>query len=170
MAESTLQGLIGEIKEFLEWIKDTLEDDEARKSLLEDVGLEPTDPPPKPNVPQDKLDSIGRYQQTVNADKAALDSTLSDLRAVFDSVRSFISSFSLSPALVGEVTNRFLNLLALNYIRLRKPKLFVAAQAASFVEDTGAPFLSGKISLEKHRQGLHRWRLLSAEDNPHRAR
>ena len=45
MAESTLQGLIGEIKEFLEWIKDTLEDDEARKSLLEDVGLEPTDPP-----------------------------------------------------------------------------------------------------------------------------
>jgi len=146
MAESTLQGLIGEIKEFLEWIKDTLEDDEARKSLLEDVGLEPTDPPPKPNVPQDKLDSIGRYQQTVDADKAALDSTLSDLRAVFDSVRSFISSFSLSPALVGEVTNRFLNLLALNYIRLRKPKLFVAAQAASFVEDTGAPFLSGKIT------------------------
>ncbi|HEY5892687.1 MAG TPA: DUF6603 domain-containing protein [Chthoniobacterales bacterium] len=146
MAESTLQGLIGEIKEFLEWIKDTLEDDEARKSLLEDVGLEPTDPPPKPNVPQDKLDSIGRYQQTVDADKAALDSTLSDLRAVFDSVRSFISSFSLSPALVGEVTNRFLNLLALNYIRLRKPKLFVAAQAVSFVEDTGAPFLSGKIT------------------------
>ncbi len=146
MAESTLQGLIGEIKEFLEWIKDTLEDDEVRKSLLEDVGLEPTDPPPKPNVPQDKLDSIGRYQQTVDADKAALDSTLSDLRAVFDSVRSFISSFSLSPALVGEVTNRFLNLLALNYIRLRKPKLFVAAQAASFVEDTGAPFLSGKIT------------------------
>ena len=146
MAESTLQGLIGEIKEFLEWIKDTLEDDEARKSLLEDVGLEPTDPPPKPNVPQDKLDSIGRYQQTVDADKAALDSTLSDLRAVFDSVRSFISSFSLSPALVGEVTNRFLNLLALNYIRLRKPQLFVAAQAVSFVEDTGAPFLSGKIT------------------------
>ena len=146
MAESTLQGLIGEIKEFLQWIKDTLEDDEARKSLLEDVGLEPTDPPPKPNVPQDKLDSIGRYQQTVDADKAALDSTLSDLRAVFDSVRSFISSFSLSPALVGEVTNRFLNLLALNYIRLRKPQLYVAAQAASFVEDTGAPFLSGKIT------------------------
>jgi Family of unknown function (DUF6603) len=146
MAESTLQGLIGEIKEFLEWIKDTLEDDEARKALLEDVGLEPSDPPPKPNVPQDKLDSIGRYQQTVDADKAALDSTLSDLRAVFDSVRSFISSFSLSPALVGEVTNRFLNLLALNYLRLRKPHLFVAAQAVSFVEDTGAPFLSGKIT------------------------
>ena len=71
MAESTLQGLIGEIKEFLEWIKDTLEDDEARKALLEDVGLEPTDPPPKPNVPQDKLDSIGRYQQTVDADTQA---------------------------------------------------------------------------------------------------
>jgi hypothetical protein len=137
---------MGEIRDFLVWVQETLGDDEVRKTLLEDVGLEPTNPPPKPNLPQDKLDSIGRYQQTADADRAAFESTLSDLKAVFDSVRSFIASFQLSPALVGEVTSRFLNLLALNYLRLRQPHVFVVANLLSFVEDTVSPHASGKVA------------------------
>ncbi|HEX9001279.1 MAG TPA: DUF6603 domain-containing protein [Blastocatellia bacterium] len=141
-----MQDVIGWFADFFAWVKEKMAFEETRQALLDDLGLEASGPTPEPNIPQSNLDSIRSYQQASNPDKQALSSVLADIRAIVTSLYDFFKSFNLSPSQVVEVTHRALNLLALNYIRLRQPRLFFIGQLLGFLEDTGSPFLSGKVS------------------------
>ncbi|MBA3713517.1 MAG: hypothetical protein H0W76_13875 [Pyrinomonadaceae bacterium] len=141
-----MQDVIGWFADFFTWVKEKMAFEETRQALLSDLGIETTGPTPEPNIPQTNIDSIRSYQQSVNPDRQALMSVLADIRAIVTSLFSFFASFQLSPSEVVEVTHRALNLLALNYIRIREPHYYFIAQLLDFIEDTGTPFLSGKVS------------------------
>ena len=141
-----MKDVIGWFADFFGWVKDKMAFEETRQALLNDLGLDAPAVTPQPNIPQSNLDSIKSYQQASNPDKQALLSVLSDIRAIVTSLYGFFASFNLSPSQAVEFTHRALNMLALNYFRLRQPRLFSIAQLAGFIEDTGTPFLSGKVS------------------------
>ncbi len=144
-----MKDVIGWFADFFAWVKDKMAFEETRQALLNDLGLDAPATTPQPNIPQSNIDSIKSYQQATNPDKQALTTVLSDIRAIVTSLVQFFLSLNLSPSQAVEFTHRALNLLALNYFRLREPHYFYWAQLLGFIEDTGTPFLSGKVSWDR---------------------
>jgi hypothetical protein len=146
--KATLQNLIGKLKDFFDWANDALSDDLVRSALLEDLGLEDNgNPPPPPNIPQDRLVNIERYRQSANPDKEILKATLADIRAVFDSTREMISVTRRDGmfASVPELVNLLWDTLAINYVRIHYPRLYVGSQLLGFIEETISPHVSGRL-------------------------
>src|SRR5580765_5983216 len=77
-------------------VKDALQDDAMRQLIAEDLGFPPTGSIPKPDLPQDKLDSIAAYRSNANPDKEAFIQLLSDIRAVYDATRAFVAGLGIS--------------------------------------------------------------------------
>jgi hypothetical protein len=64
-ADNFLQGVVGEIGEFYEWLADRLNDDAARAEVLVDLGLPPTIAVGQP-FPQHQLKGINDYRKTIS--------------------------------------------------------------------------------------------------------
>ena len=64
-AENFLQGIVGKIGEFYEWIADRLNDDAARAEVLIDLGLPPTIAVGQP-FPQHQIKGINEYRKTIS--------------------------------------------------------------------------------------------------------
>lgn len=64
-AENVLQGIVGNIGEFYEWIADRLNDDAARAEVLVDLGLPPTIAVGQP-FPQHQIKGINEYRKTIS--------------------------------------------------------------------------------------------------------
>ena len=64
-AENVLQGVVGKVGEFYEWIADRLNDDAARAEVLVDLGLPPTIAVGQP-FPQHQIKGINEYRKTIS--------------------------------------------------------------------------------------------------------
>jgi len=64
-AENFLQGVVGKIGEFYEWIADRLNDDAARAEVLIDLGLPPTIAVGQ-TFPQHQIKGINEYRKTIS--------------------------------------------------------------------------------------------------------
>jgi hypothetical protein len=150
-----LQRVIGFFQDFFSWMREALTDDEVRKALYADLGLNPPDPdnpdaaPPKLDLPETKR--IDAYQKNANPDRTAFLTTLEDFRAVLDALKAFINAARISNESVrndsvrDELVHRLLNMLAFNYVRERWPLLYFIGQPFGFVEET---LTSGRLSPE----------------------
>jgi hypothetical protein len=119
-------------------VKAALTDDEMRQLIAEDLGFPPNGKVPKPNLPQDKLDSISAYRAQANPDKEAFAQLLADVRVVYDAVRDFVASLGVSSVTTqNQVLYRLFDLFALNEMRVRAPGLYAFVQLlATMVEDS----------------------------------
>ena len=89
-----------------------------------------------PQFPPAGLNSVKAYRDAADPDLEALFSAIQDIRAVINTLRSFVESLDLGAgAIVDEALRDLLDLLALNYIRLRQPRLYFTLQAVSFAEE-----------------------------------
>jgi hypothetical protein len=140
VAGSTFKEIGDKLSEFVDWVKEQLEDDAIRKSIAEDIGLQPGESVPKAPLPQDKLDSIKSYRSRSNPDKETFIILLNDLRAVYGAVRQFISGCGVSGVTaINEATSLLFDLLAANYFRLYEPRIYFTVQLlASLVQDSSA--------------------------------
>ena len=64
-ADNFLQGVVGRIGEFYEWLADRLNDDAARAEVLVDLGLPPTITVGQP-FPQHQIKGINDYRKTIS--------------------------------------------------------------------------------------------------------
>ena len=64
-AENFLQGVVGKIGEFYEWVADRLNDDAARAEVLVDLGLPPTIAVGQA-FPQHQIKGINEYRKTIS--------------------------------------------------------------------------------------------------------
>jgi Family of unknown function (DUF6603) len=131
-SDNIFKDIIGSIADFFDWAREVLDDDAARKALIEDLGLDPARAKAKPDLPQGSFDSIKNYREQGKPDREAFLSALADIRAIYAALRSFIASLGVGGAtLHNELTYRLMDLLLLNYVRLRHPRVHFWAQLLS---------------------------------------
>jgi hypothetical protein len=126
------------LSDLVDKVKEALKDEAMRKLIAEDLGLPPDGSVPKPDLPQDKLDSIAAYRSKANPDKEAFIQLLNDVRAVYEATRSFVASLGVSGVTTqNQVLYRLFDLFALNELRVRDPVSYFAVQfLATLVEDS----------------------------------
>src|SRR3954463_14753777 len=112
---SVFKAIGDELADFIDWVREHLEDDLVRRSIAEDLGLQPGESVPKANLPQERLDGIARYRSQANPDQEAFFILLSDVRAVYEACRSFISAFGVSNVTIANtLLYRMFDLAAVN--------------------------------------------------------
>jgi hypothetical protein len=138
-ASSLLQDLFGELAELHEAARDILADDDARKSIIRDLG---GDPASAAQFPPSTLDSVDAYRNASEPGLEALLAAIQDFRAFHESLSAFAEAISLDNpnATVEESYRLILDVLGFNLIRQRYPKLYFWMQVASFAEDITSPF------------------------------
>jgi uncharacterized protein DUF6603 len=80
-AENFLQGIVGRIGEFYEWLADRLNDDAARAEVLIDLGLPPNITVDQP-FPQHQIKGINEYRKTISIETEVSTAHAQDLGKV----------------------------------------------------------------------------------------
>ncbi|SDF81642.1 DUF6603 domain-containing protein [Chitinophaga filiformis] len=110
---------------FVEMLGGTLED---RKEGLASLGLDPSFANSSPAVPTASLNSINQYveKSADEVDEIAFFAVLEDLIKISAVIKEFFEAASAgNPNLTAsELTTSYMNLLTLNYLRLRAPVFF----------------------------------------------
>jgi len=110
---------------FVEMLGGTLED---RKEGLASLGLDPSFANSSPAVPTASLNSINQYveKSADEVDELAFFAVLEDLIQISAVIKEFFDAASAgNPNLTAsELTTSYMNLLTLNYFRLRAPMFF----------------------------------------------
>lgn len=110
---------------FVEMLGGTLED---RKEGLASLGLDPSFANSSPAVPAASLNSINQYveKSADEVDELAFFAVLEDLIQISAVIKEFFDAASAgNPNLTAsELTTSYMNLLTLNYFRLRAPMFF----------------------------------------------
>jgi hypothetical protein len=134
--ESLTQTLFGTLVEFLEEVVDLLTGDDTRRAIVADLGGDPASAPRAPQFPAGGLASARAYRDAAEPDLEGLFAGIQDVRTFIDVVRSFASSLDLGPSAVAdEVFRDLLDLLAINYVKQKLPRLYFIMQATSFAEE-----------------------------------
>src|SRR5262249_17677044 len=138
MASNIFKDIGGGLADFVKWVKDSLEDEAIRKSIAEDLGLDPGQSIQQP--PNIQLSSVDTYRSKANPDKEAFIALLNDVRDLYLNVRTAIAGFGNSDVTrINSVVYLIFDMLALNYVRLYLPTTFAVIQAMSaLVEDYSA--------------------------------
>lgn len=110
---------------FVEMLGGTLED---RKEGLASLGLDPSFANSSPAVPTASLNSINQYveKSADQVDELAFFAVLEDLIQISAVIKEFFQAASAgNPNLTAsEITTAYMNLMTLNYFRLRSPMFF----------------------------------------------
>jgi Family of unknown function (DUF6603) len=134
--KSFTQTLLGWLVDLLEDARDLLTGADTRRAIIADLGGNPSAPSTPPQFPPAALASVKAYRDAAEPDLEAFLAAVQDVRACVDALRSFVDSLDLdSEAIADEVFRDLLDLLALNFVRLRAPRLYFVLQATSFAED-----------------------------------
>jgi hypothetical protein len=145
-AKSLLQGLFSELAELHEAARDMLADDDTRKSIIRDLG---GDPSAAVQFQPSALDSVKAYRDASEPGLEALLGAIQDFRSFHEALSAFAESLNLSTdAAVEESYRLVLDVLGWNLIRQRYPKLYFWMQVFSFAEDITSPF-PGVIETDK---------------------
>lgn len=137
-AKSLLQGLLGELAELHEAARDVLADDDARRSIIRDLGGDPSAPP---QFPPSSLESVKAYRDASEPGLEALLAAVQDFRSFHEALSAFAESLNLGAnAAVEEGYRLVLDVLGWNLVRQRYPRLYFVLQVFSFAEDITSPF------------------------------
>ena len=145
------------LADFIAWVKEKLADTDVRREIALDLGLQPGESIPDANLPEDKLDSIERYRSQANPDKEAFFILLNDVRAVWEAARAFIRSLGVSEiTALNQTVYLLFDTLALNYFRLRHPKLYFAAQLLDAMAEDSSAIDESEYTIERFFRSLAR--------------
>jgi Family of unknown function (DUF6603) len=139
--KSLIQTLLGMLAELLEEARDLLTGEDTRRAIIADLGGNPSSPSAPPQFPPAGLASVKAYRDAAEPDLEALLAAVQDIRACVDALRSFVESLNLgTQEVVQEAFRSLLDLLAINFVRLRAPRLYFVLQAVSFAEEFSSTY------------------------------
>jgi hypothetical protein len=147
-ARNDLQQLVGEIREILEPIAQSVGDVAIRREILLALGLDPNQSSQAINIPPASLASIDSYREQAadDVDLQAFISVLSDLtqivQALIDFIQAAAAADSDAPAgfIVEEAVSFFLQAVVISYLRVRLPGVYITAKALQLLEDQAIHF------------------------------
>jgi hypothetical protein len=137
-ARNFLQNTANFIREVLDPVVQGAGDEEVRRQILKSLNIPASQSSTPINIPQDALSSIDDYQRA-GAEEADIDafiSVLSDLTQVYNALENFIAAAAAgdSQAAIEEYITLYLDMLVLNYIRIRKPYLYVTIDVLKLIQ------------------------------------
>lgn len=134
MASNLFKSIGDELADFVDWVRDVMKDEAIRKSIAEDLGLEPGQSIQKP--PDQQLSSVDSYRSKANPDKEAFIALLNDVRACYQNVRTAIAGFGSNDVTrINSIVYLMFDMLALNYVRLHFPRSYAIIQALSAIAE-----------------------------------
>ena len=156
MAErSAMQALVGWFGDLLTWMRDSLNDDAARRAIVADLGGDIADLPAAPTFPPAGLQSVQRYRDATDPDLDGFLSALQDVRTMFDALRPLAAALTTSAGMaLDEATRALIDLMATNYLRLRHPKVYAVFQVVNFAEEFTSVYGDGKNAYGRFLSGL----------------
>ena len=154
--KNVLKSVLALFRDANDWVQKAVGDDEARCSILMDLGLPtalPAGTPPKA-YPQSDLPGINKYRQQEEPDATAFLEAVADIKTMYEAGRAFVRAYQESEggnneALLDEIAHRFFELIALNFLRNHCPALYWPARALGFIEETLSLHGSGKTYPER---------------------
>ena len=146
-----------ELADFIAWIQEKLADTDVRREIALDLGLQPGESVPDANLPKDKLDSVERYRSQANPDREAFFILLNDVRAVWEAARAFVRSLGVSEiTALNQTVSLLFDTLALNYFRLRHPKLYFISQLLDALAEDSSAIDESDYTIERFFRSLAR--------------
>lgn len=147
-ARNDLQKLVGEIRNILEPIAQSVGDAAIRREILLALGLDPNQSSQNMNIPPSSLASIDSYREQAadDVDLQAFIAVLADLTQIVQALIDFVSSVaaadSNAPAgfIVEEAVTFFLQAITISYLRVRLPGVYITAKALQLLEDQAIHF------------------------------
>src|SRR5262245_37475794 len=126
LPKSLLQTLVGWLIDLLEDARDLLTGEDTRKAIIADFGGNPFTGSAPPEFPPAGLASAKSYRDAAEPDLEGLFAAIQDVRATFTALRAFVEALDLDddPAALDEGFRTLLDILALNFVRLRAPRLY----------------------------------------------
>ena len=154
--KNVLKRVLALFQDANDWVQKAVGDDDARRSILMDLGLPtalPAGTPPKA-YPQSDLPGINKYRQQEEPDATAFLEAVADIKTMYEAGRAFVRAYQESEggsdeALLDEIAHRFFELIALNFLRNHCPALYWPARALGFIEETLSLHGSGKTYPER---------------------
>lgn len=150
MANSLLKSIGDGLADFIDSVREQLEDDLIRRAIAEDLGLQPGASVPQADLPQANLDGVARYRSQANPDKEAFIVLLGDVRAIYIACRQFIGAFGAGPVTVhNELLYRMFDLMAANYMRIKYPREYFLIQAVATLVDASAELVEEEAAFAR---------------------
>jgi hypothetical protein len=133
---TVLQRLVGAIVDFLEFMEASIADDLVRQSVLADLGVNPRQAVSL-QFPQERMAGIRAYRDSADPQFEAYASALDDIAALVEAVVTFVEAIAAGDdATADDYLHPLLDVMVLNYVRLRTPALYWYGQPLGFVEAT----------------------------------
>lgn len=134
-----LQRVVTFIRNLLEPVVEGVTDEEVRRQILVALNLDPSQSTTPINIPADALSSIDDYQRA-NADDVDIEAFLSviqDLAQITNALENFISAAAAGDpeAAVEELITAYLDILLLNYIRVRRPGFYITLSTLKLIQE-----------------------------------
>lgn len=145
--EKLIEGLI----EQQAWVRDVLADPMAREAIASDLGLDAS----KLTAPPPESASIVAYREAAargeGVGKEAALGALDDIFAVYDALVAIgeAAAAGRGKEAAREAAHHLVNLLLVNFIRLRVPVLYKIGQLLGFVEEISSTNLSEKVYFDR---------------------
>src|SRR5215207_6300535 len=147
-----LQTLVEELLDQTAWARRMLTDETARKAMMSDLGLDPKKMSPLP----DEAASITAYREAATGgdrvSKRVMLDALTDIFALYEAIVSIGEAAydadgkeAAAKEAAREAAHHLVNLLLVNFIRLRRPRLYKLGQVLGFVEEISSTNLSEKV-------------------------
>jgi hypothetical protein len=132
--KSVLQQIVGWVTDAAKWVTEQLAEEETRNSVYADLGLAP--PAGGTQFPDmtEHFDSIDAYRKKDKVDAEALKAAVEDLQAIRQGIRDFVNA-SQSGGFADATFDSLIRLLTTNYLRLRLPIVYWAAQPLALAGD-----------------------------------
>ncbi len=137
-ARNFLQDTVNFIREVLDPVVQGVGDEEVRRQILKSLNIPASQSSTPINIPSNALSSIDDYQNA-NADDVDIEafiSVLSDLTQVYNALENFIAAAAAgdSQAAIEEFITLYLDMLVLNYVRIRKPGLYITIDVLKLIQ------------------------------------
>ncbi|HKQ52941.1 MAG TPA: DUF6603 domain-containing protein, partial [Pyrinomonadaceae bacterium] len=151
-----LQTLVDELIDQSAWARRMLTDETASKAMMSDLGLDPKKMSPLP----EEAASITAYREAATSGdrvkKQVILDALSDIFALYEAIVSIGEAAydaeggeEKAKEAAREAAHHLVNLLLVNWLRLRLPKLYKLGQVLGFVEEISSTNFSEKVYFDR---------------------
>jgi hypothetical protein len=148
---NVIQSLAKDFRNFLDVAAQYLNDPLVKREVLSNLGLNP-DADPDFKIPEESLANIDRFVNSVDPNLEAFLSLLEGILSIGDAIKAVLDAAKFSPEDPIDTNSAaylILSILAVNFVRLRRPRIYWTARLVGLINETIRPETFGPILNEE---------------------